>query len=49
MESSALTEAMARDKKSVSGEVRFVLPERIGSVKYGIAVERGQLESVLRL
>ena len=48
VEPSALMEAMARDKKSESGEVRFVLPERIGKVEFGIAVERGQLESVLR-
>ncbi|KKL25730.1 hypothetical protein LCGC14_2402340, partial [marine sediment metagenome] len=49
VEPSALMEAMARDKKSVSGEVRLVLPERIGKVEFGVAVERGQLESVLRL
>ena len=29
---SALAEAMGKDKKAASGMVRFVLPERIGSV-----------------
>ena len=44
---SALMDAMARDKKSVAGEVRFVLPKSLGSVEFGVAVEREALESVL--
>ena len=48
LEASVLMDAMARDKKSVSGEVRFVLPERIGAVKFGVPVEREVLESVLK-
>ncbi len=48
VETSVLMDAMARDKKSVSGEMRFVLPERIGSGKFGVPVEREVLESVLQ-
>lgn len=43
-----LIDAMSRDKKSVGGRVRFVLPEGIGSVRYGVEVERPLLEEVLR-
>jgi 3-dehydroquinate synthetase len=44
----ALIEAMARDKKSVGGEARFVLPEGIGSARFGVSVERGMFEEVLK-
>jgi 3-dehydroquinate synthase len=42
-----LMEAMGRDKKSISGEVRFVLPTKIGSVEFGKPVEKSVLKEVL--
>lgn len=44
---SALVDAMELDKKSLGGELRFVLPERVGSVKYDVSVDRGLLGKVL--
>ena len=44
----ALMKAMSRDKKSVAGDMRFVLPERIGSVEFGVHVEPSALEELLR-
>lgn len=42
-------EAFARDKKSVGGTARFVLPERIGRVRLGVEVEGGALVEGLAL
>jgi 3-dehydroquinate synthase len=43
----AIMNAMRRDKKRVDGEVRFVLPVRIGEVKTGVTVDAGALAAVV--
>ncbi|MBI1849850.1 MAG: 3-dehydroquinate synthase [Planctomycetes bacterium] len=40
--------AMSHDKKRIDGRVRFVLPEAIGRVRTGVAVDEGALNAVLR-
>lgn len=35
----ALMAAMARDKKSIDGRIRFVVPVRIGEVRYGVDID----------
>lgn len=39
--------AMAVDKKSSGGEVKFVLPEKIGKVRYGQKVPRDEIENAI--
>ena len=43
----ALFEAMARDKKSRGGTLRFVLPRTIGDVEYGVTVPARMVRTVL--
>jgi 3-dehydroquinate synthase len=43
----ALLEAMALDKKTLRGELRFVLPEGIGRARVGVAVPRAEVEQLL--
>lgn len=44
----AMLQAMRLDKKVSGGEIRFVLAERIGRVRYGQAVPGAELEALLR-
>lgn len=43
-----LIAAMQADKKARAGRLRFVLPERIGSVRWGVEAEEPMLVRVLR-
>jgi 3-dehydroquinate synthase len=43
-----LVAAMLADKKTRAGRLRFVLPERIGSVRWGVEAEEAMLLRVLR-
>jgi 3-dehydroquinate synthase len=43
-----LIAAMQADKKTRAGRLRFVLPERIGSVRWGVEAEEEMLVRVLR-
>ena len=43
-----LIASMQADKKTRSGKLRFVLPERIGKVRCGIDADSGMLRDVLR-
>lgn len=45
---SSVLEAMALDKKALSGKLRFTLPERIGAVKLLVEVEPGRVTRVLQ-
>jgi 3-dehydroquinate synthase len=47
LDRAALRQAMARDKKHVGGELRFVLPEAIGRVRAGVAVTDAELDAAL--
>ena len=40
--------AMKHDKKNVGGRIRFVLPARIGDVRYGIDVDAGDVRAALQ-
>lgn len=42
-----LVRAMRRDKKNQGGSIRFALPERIGSVRSGVAVGEGEIGRAL--
>ncbi|MFO0809748.1 MAG: 3-dehydroquinate synthase [Gemmataceae bacterium] len=46
-DASAIVEAMRRDKKSVAGSLRLVLPTRIGHVEAGVEVDEGLVRSVV--
>ncbi len=39
--------AMRRDKKTLRGEFKFVIPEKIGRVQYGVTVSEEQVRRVL--
>jgi 3-dehydroquinate synthetase len=43
-----LIAAMQADKKTRAGRLRFVLPERIGKVRWGVEAEEAMLVRVLR-
>ena len=43
----AIMEGMARDKKSVDGRIRFVLPVALGDVRTGIHIERAVVRDVV--
>ena len=39
---------MARDKKSVLGAIKFVLPQKIGNVLTGVVVDKNKIKEVLK-
>jgi 3-dehydroquinate synthase len=43
-----LAAVMQADKKTRAGRLRFVLPERIGKVRWGVEADEGMLSQVLR-
>jgi 3-dehydroquinate synthetase len=43
-----MIDAMQADKKTRAGHLRFVLPERVGTVQCGIEAEEEMLVRVLR-
>jgi 3-dehydroquinate synthase len=47
LEADALVSAMEVDKKTVAGTMRFVLPERVGSVRVNEPVERDMIKSLI--
>ena len=48
MQPGQLIAAMQADKKTRAGQLRFVLPERIGRVQCGVEAEEEMLVRVLR-
>lgn len=48
MDLDRVLQVMKRDKKKSAGDVKFVLPEKIGSVQYGISVDENLVKKVLK-
>jgi len=44
----SLLEAMQLDKKTVAGELKFILPERIGTVKIHSGVSPAEVKEALK-
>lgn len=48
LDGDAIVQAMRMDKKRADGEVRFVLPEKLGVVRYGCPMPEGAVRGALR-
>ena len=48
MDLERVLQVMKRDKKKSAGDVKFALPEKIGTVQYGISVDENLVKKVLK-